>query len=316
MLLGQSAIQKLGPIQLDKDKLIIQNGKNFKSEKTGKTLYQRAFQLAESGQYTASITTSEEALKYTTDQNTKAYLYDNMAFCYKRIGKLDKSIDCENLALGENLAAIQPAYNLGVYLFESNRYEEAENAFKNFVSRHRNIADQDMEAAVYAYLGDTQRLLGEVKDAEDSYRHSLQIKPHSQAYLGLGDLFYQKEDFLQAAENYKKGIDFEPNRLSNIDRYYSLGLSYFFAGDNINAYSSFKSCQSVFSVNQGMITSALTSNEDDIKKDAAKFLQRAMMSDLWMARTASNPSVALTHFNSITNTTLKSELIKKNQLKL
>jgi clan AA aspartic protease (TIGR02281 family) len=316
LLLGQSAIQKLGPIQLDKDKLIIQNGKNFKSEKTGKTLYQRAFQLAESGQYTASITTSEEALKYTTDQNTKAYLYDNMAFCYKRIGKLDKSIDCENLALGENLAAIQPAYNLGVYLFESNRYEEAENAFKNFVSRHRNIADQDMEAAVYAYLGDTQRLLGEVKDAEDSYRHSLQIKPHSQAYLGLGDLFYQKEDFLQAAENYKKGIDFEPNRLSNIDRYYSLGLSYFFAGDNINAYSSFKSCQSVFSVNQGMITSALTSNEDDIKKDAAKFLQRAMMSDLWMARTASNPSVALTHFNSITNTTLKSELIPQDYLKM
>lgn len=32
LLLGQSAIQKLGPIQLDGNKLIIQNGKNFKSD--------------------------------------------------------------------------------------------------------------------------------------------------------------------------------------------------------------------------------------------------------------------------------------------
>lgn len=299
LLLGQSAIQKLGPIQLDKNKLIIQNGKNFKSEKTGKELYQRAFQLAESGQYASSITTSEEALKYATDSNIKAYLYDNIAFCYRRMNNLDKAIYFANLALGEDLMAIQPAYNLGVFLFESKRYEEAEKAFINFVSRHKNIAEKDYEAAAYAYLGDTQRQLGEVKNAEDSYRHSLQIKQHSQAYLGLGDLYFQNQDFLKAADNYKKGIEFEPNRLSNIDRYYSLGLSYFFAGDESKAYSSFKSCQSAFSANKELIMSALDSDEDDIKNDAAKFIQRAMMSDLWMARTASNPSVALTHYNAI-----------------
>ncbi len=301
LLLGQSAIQKLGPIQLDKNKLIIQNGKNFKSDKTGKELYQKAFQLAESGQYASSISTSEEALKYATDTNIKAYLYDNIAFCYRRMNNLDKAIDYANLALGENLMAIQPAYNLGVFLFEAKRYEEAKKAFINFVSRHKNIVEKDYEAAAYAYLGDTQRQLGEIKNAEDSYRHSLQIKQHAQAYLGLGDLFFQKKDFLQAADNYKKGIEFEPNRLSNIDRYYTLGLSYFFAGNRDEAYSSFKSCQSAFSANKEMILKALDSNEDDIKNDAAKFVQRAMMSDLWMARTASNPSVALTHYNTIVN---------------
>lgn len=301
LLLGQSAIQKLGPIQLDKNKLIIQNGKNFKSEKTGKELYQKAFQLAESGQYASSISTSEEALKYATDTNIKAYLYDNIAFCYRRMNNLDKAIDYANLALGENLMAIQPAYNLGVFLFEAKRYEEAKKAFINFVSRHKNIVEKDYEAAAYAYLGDTQRQLGEIKNAEDSYRHSLQIKQHAQAYLGLGDLFFQKQDFLQAADNYKKGIEFEPNRLSNIDRYYTLGLSYFFAGNRDEAYSSFKSCQSAFSANKEMILNAIDSNEDDIKNDAAKFVQRAMMSDLWMARTASNPSVALTHYNAIVN---------------
>ena len=301
LLLGQSAIQKLGPIQLDKNKLIIQNGKNFKSEKTGKELYQKAFQLAESGQYASSISTSEEALKYAKDTNIKAYLYDNIAFCYRRMNNLDKAIDYANLALGENLMAIQPAYNLGVFLFEAKRYEEAKKAFINFVSRHKNIVEKDYEAAAYAYLGDTQRQLGEIKNAEDSYRHSLQIKQHAQAYLGLGDLFFQKQDFLQAADNYKKGIEFEPNRLSNIDRYYTLGLSYFFAGNRDEAYSSFKSCQSAFSANKEMILNAIDSNEDDIKNDAAKFVQRAMMSDLWMARTASNPSVALTHYNAIVN---------------
>lgn len=301
LLLGQSAIQKLGPIQLDRNKLIIQNGKNFKSEKTGKELYQKAFQLAESGQYASSIATSEEALKYAADSNIKAYLYDNIAFCYRRTNNLEKAIDYANLALGENLMAIQPAYNLGVFLFEAMRYEEAEKAFKNFVNRHKNIAEKDYEAAAYAYLGDTQMKLGEIKNAEESYKHSLQIKQHSQAYFGLGDLYFQKQDFLQAADNYKKGIDFEPNRLSNIDRYFSLGLSYAFAGDNVNAYSSFKSCQSAFSFNKDMIMNALNSDEEDIKNDAAKFVQRAMMSDLWMARTASNPSAVLTHYNAIAN---------------
>ena len=121
---------------------------------------------------------------------------------------LNKAIEYSNLALGEDLMAIQPAYNLGVYLFEAKRYEEAEKALTNFVSRHKNITERDVESAAYAYLGDTQRLLGEVKNAEDSYNHSLLIKQNSQAYLGLGDLYFQKQDFLNAADNYKKGIEF------------------------------------------------------------------------------------------------------------
>lgn len=315
LLLGQSAIQKLGPIQLDKNKLIIQNGRNFKSEKAGKELYQRAFQLAESGQYSTSITTSEEALKYATEPNTRAYLYDNIAFCYRNMNNLDKAIDYDNLALGEDLMAIHPGYNLGVCLFEAERYEEAEKAFENFFLRHKNIANKDLEAAAYAYLGDTQSRLGEIKNAEDSYRHSLQIKQHSQAYLGLGDLFFQKQDFLQAAENYKKGIEFEPNRLSNIDRNFSLGLSYAFAGDGAKAYLAFKSCQSAFSANKEMIMRAMNSDKDDIKNDAARYVSKAMMSDLWMARTASDPSVVLTHYNAIANLDLvKSELIPRDYL--
>ena len=315
LLLGQSAIQKLGPIQLDKNKLIIQNGKNFKSEKIGKELYQRAFQLAESGQYTSSISTSQEALKYATDSSIKAYLYDNIAFCYRRMNDLNKAIEYSNLALGEDLMAIQPAYNLGVYLFEAKRYEEAEKALTNFVSRHKNITERDVESAAYAYLGDTQRLLGEVKNAEDSYNHSLLIKQQSQAYLGLGDLYFQKQDYLKAADNYKKGIEFEPNRLSNIDRYYSLGLSYFFAGDKANAYSSFKSCQSAFSANKDLIMGVMNSDEDDLKNDAAKFIQTAMMSDLWMARTSSSLSVTLTHYNATFNIPpVKSEFIPRDYL--
>ena len=315
LLLGQSAIQKLGPIQLDKNKLIIQNGRNFKSEKTAKELYQKAFQLAESGQYDSSIKTAEEALKYATNANTKAYLYDTFSYCYKRMNNLDKAIDYANLALGENLMAIQPGYNLGVLLFEAKRYEEAEKAFNNFVSRHKNIAEKDYEAAAYAYLGDTQRLLGKFKNAEENYKHSLQIKQHSQAYLGLGDLYFQRQDFLQAAENYKRGVEFEPNRLSNIDRYFYLGLSYTFAGDRENAYSAFKSCQSAFAVNKELIMRAMNSDEDDIKNDAGNFFQRAMMSDLWMARNASDPSVVLTHYNAIANIApVKSEFIPRDYL--
>ncbi|MDN0081135.1 retropepsin-like aspartic protease, partial [Bacteroides gallinaceum] len=51
LLLGQSAIQKLGPIQLDGNKLIIQNGKNFKSDKQAWDLYYKSFQDIEAEDY-------------------------------------------------------------------------------------------------------------------------------------------------------------------------------------------------------------------------------------------------------------------------
>ena len=47
LLLGQSVIQKLGPIQLDGNKLIIQNGKNLKSDKQAWDLYYKSFQYIE-----------------------------------------------------------------------------------------------------------------------------------------------------------------------------------------------------------------------------------------------------------------------------
>lgn len=57
LLFGQSAIQKLGPIQIHGNELTIANGENIPSEEGALKLYTKGYQLVEAGQY-------EEAKKY------------------------------------------------------------------------------------------------------------------------------------------------------------------------------------------------------------------------------------------------------------
>ena len=71
LLLGQSAIQKLGPIQLDGNRLIIQNGKNFKSDKQAWELYNKSFQDIEAEDYETAILNLTKALECAIDKKIK-----------------------------------------------------------------------------------------------------------------------------------------------------------------------------------------------------------------------------------------------------
>lgn len=63
LLLGQSAIQKLGPIQLDGNTLVIAHGKNFPSEEMAMKLYKQAYQQVEAKEYNKAIESSLEGIK-------------------------------------------------------------------------------------------------------------------------------------------------------------------------------------------------------------------------------------------------------------
>ena len=134
LLLGQSAIQKLGPIQLDGNTLVIAKGKNIPSEEAAKKLYAQAYQQVEAEEYDKAITNSLEAIRNTNEAKLRAAIYDNLGTAYYLSGNKNKAIESLNHALEEDNSFIQARYNLGVYSYEMGKYEQASRAFKLVIS--------------------------------------------------------------------------------------------------------------------------------------------------------------------------------------
>lgn len=271
LLLGQSAIQKLGPIQLDGNKLIISSGEELPSNEKAYKLYQQAYQYSEAGKYEDAIKLSYEALKLSNDTNLRAYLYDNIAYAYKNLGDTKKAIDIMNQALGEDLMAEQPGFNLGVYLFDDGKYFEALNAFNNYIMRHPNTTMVHYLADAYAYKGDCHIKLGQIKEGENAYKLSISTQAGSQAYLGLADLYLESNKFLDAAYNYTLALEFEPNRLSNIKRWHQLGYRYAKLGKNDKAFDAFENCKKAFEANNNLIVAAIKSGKKELSLEAIAF---------------------------------------------
>lgn len=301
ILLGQSAIQKLGPIQLDGNKLIIQNGNSFKSDKQARDLYDKSFQDIEAKNYEDAILNLNKALECAVDKKLKSLLYSELAIAYYHSNKKELAIECCHKGLGENPMNEQLGYNLGVYLYEMGEIRQAEKAFNQQISKFENIVpnNKNMRAATYSYLAEIQYNNGEYINAETNYQKSLNISANSAAYLGLGDVFSTQKQYIKAAENYEKGIAYEPDRLSNIKRYYQLGLAYFYAEQYEKAYNAFLNCISTMNYYKELFETKMQSNDKEIKDLYLSFMSDAMNSKLWIARLAKTPQECITNYNSI-----------------
>lgn len=282
LLFGQSAIQKLGPIQLNGDKLIIKNCKNFESNEDAIACYQKGFQQIEAEQFSESILSSEKGLSLTKDKKIRAYLFDNLATAYFRLDQIDKAIESANKGLSEDLYNPQLGYNLGYYLYCSNKKEQALKAFTQFVDKIPSYSnpDKSMLAAGFEYLGELQLEKGEILNAQTNLLKSIEYEPNQSAYLQLGDLYAGQRDFPKAIENYTKGISFEPNRLSNIKRYHQLGWCYIMNKDYDNAILSFNKCLECVSKNSELIQYGIKKH----KEDGYEFLYYATLSNLELGR--------------------------------
>lgn len=290
LLLGQSAIQKLGPIQLDGNILTIANGQNLVSNETVYQLYQRAYLAAESENFEESIKLSIEALDISSDNRLRAELFDNLAYAYYHSGQKEKAIEAINKALGEDFMAEQPAYNLGVYYYEMGQVDKALRALEQFVTRHKNTKNKSILAAGYAYKGDCHSSQGEIKNAEDAYKQSLAIEKNTQASLGLADLYLNTNNFAAAIPLYQYALEFEPNRLSNIKRYHQLGYCLVRTNRGSEAKTAFEKCISALRANNQLIELALHSNDKDMQTSASSFASFACNAQLWVARLANMPS--------------------------
>lgn len=274
LLFGQSAIQKLGPIKLDGDKLIIGKVSVLNKEQL-KTkaldLNQRAYLADQSGR-------SNEAIKLYNEANEiypLANSYDGLAYIYDKLGKREETIQASEQALALEPTNIQYEYNYGVSLYNGKKNTAAETILKSFYDHamynatHREtggISNTGLQSLIWAcnYLGDIymKRMmpLAATKWLSKGIEHSKKFSKFGEdffAYLKLGDIAFDSSKYREAIKCYRIGVSNEPNRLSNLPRYYKMGVSYKHIENIDSALLCFAQANQVYKANK-----KLTSKDD------------------------------------------------------
>ena len=97
-------------------------------------------------------------------------------------------------------------YDLGYFLFQSQRYKEAIKEFHAYL-RHEIIVPD-----VYAYLGYAYLMTKDLTRAEEFYRKFVELTPDNpDGYVGLGVIAQSRSQYQQAHELYKRALSCDPN---------------------------------------------------------------------------------------------------------
>lgn len=261
LLLGQSVIQKLGPIQLDGDKLIVLTGKNANVYQDALSYYGLSFEQNEAGQYSDAIASAKKGLTLTNDLKLKMGLYDEIAAAYFGLGMLDSAIAARRMALA-SFPNMTTAYNLGYALYEQQQFDDAYRAFERCIHLEQPgaVEKKDVLGAAYAYLAYIDYMNGRLYDAERYATKSMTYSPSSMASFTLGQVYQDKKDYAMSIHYYEQGIRFEPNRPSNAKYYGTLGVLYSMNDSSVldlkKAIENFDKCIEIYNDYHKQIVSA------------------------------------------------------------
>lgn len=245
LLFGQTAIQKLGPIKLDGDKLIIGKVSALNEEqrkKKSSDLNTQAYLANQSGR-------PEEAIKLYNQANEVyplAINYDGLCYVYSELGRKEDAIKASERALSLEPSNIQYKYNYAVALYKGEKYEAAQEIFLNFydeayyMSRKTGIQKEGIQAMISAcnFLGDIYQKRGMLGKAVSWFNKGIKESQPQMfgtnifAYQHLGDIAFDSAQYRKAIELYKIGISETPNDVSNIPYYYKIGKSYAHLGND------------------------------------------------------------------------------------
>lgn len=240
LLFGQTAIQKLGPIKLDGDKLIIGKVSVLNEEQRKKKaleLNNKAFYAGESGNY-------EEAIKLYNEANENypmANSYDGLVNVYDHMGKYDLALRASEQAVALEPDNISYKYNYSVELFQNKKYDTAIRFFKEVweLGTSKPISKEEIMFVGNAcnYLGDIYMMKEMTSTAKGWFLKANNVlKTDAHSMLNLGDIAFDSLQYRKAIEYMKAGVSIEPNRLSNLPRYYKMGKAYEYL--NVNDSSS------------------------------------------------------------------------------
>lgn len=272
LLLGQSVIQQLGPIQLDGNKLVILSGTSPQMSNNAYGIWQHSYQENEAGNHTKAIEIAKYGLSLTYNSDIIAALYYEIGTAFHGIGILDSAIAAYRNSLKYKLSK-ETAYNLGVTLYEKQQLEEAYQAFRQC----SEISDKDNEvnimAGCYQYMAVIDYKLGRYGDAERYAYKSINLIPNSSAFFTLGKIMEYRELYSDAVRFYEQGVAFEPLRPSNINYYAKIGYYYTFGEGMANpnkAIDNYMKCIKCYEKLRGNM--GLSNNID------AEFLHNAYLS--------------------------------------
>lgn len=293
LLFGQSAIQKLGPIQIEGNKLIIANGKNFKSDKEATDFYHKAFQAVEAQQYDQAIILSQKGIELAIDAQLRAALYDNLAFAYHNSGKLQEAINSCYKGLAEDYTNAQLQYNLGTYLFEAGKYEQAKSSFDKLLDlgNSSTITDKWLIPGAYGYIGLIQSRTGQYAPAEQSLKKAIELAPNKLSiglqtfYNELAEVCLNQKKYKDAISALESAILLQPEKLNA--RYHILAYCYKNINDTDKAIENFKKFLELFQSHKDLL-SEMISKPQEVGKDNVEFAKemygRSIDATLWLGR--------------------------------
>ena len=179
---------------------------------------------------------AREALKLEPDNATVRY---SAALTYEGVGDTERAInelrralalrpryDDARRALGDILAnrgrineavaeyqkaiAVRPRYwehhrALGNALFRATRYADAAKAYEEVIRLRPD------NRVGYQNLGTAFQAMGRVDDALRHYHLANERGPAASTFANIGTLHYRRGDFAEAAVNYQRAVDMQPN---------------------------------------------------------------------------------------------------------
>lgn len=230
LLFGQTAIRKLGPIKLDGDKLIIGKVSVLNEEQLKKKaleLNSKAFYAGESGQY-------EEAIKLYNEANEiypLANSYDGLVSIYDKIGNFDLALKASAQAVSLEPNNLSYTYNYAVELFQTKKYDNSIRFFKEVwnLGTGNPLSNEEVMLVGNAcnYLGDIYMIKEMTSSASEWFHKANKIlRNDAHSYLNLGDIAFDSAQYKKAIDYMKVGVSIEPNRPSNLPRYYKIGISF------------------------------------------------------------------------------------------
>ncbi len=165
-------------------------------------LFQKGRILYQEGRFTEAIRVYQEIIN-NNPEDFKAYL--NLAYLYKDLAEYRQATEVIREALGF-FEDIRLEILLGRLYYLDGKPRQAISQLKALLS------SDSKDAGLLFYLGLCYEDIGKLTDAEAFYLDAVRFKPSNVlAYLKLGNIYYQRRRYKQAAQTYQKVISLDPS---------------------------------------------------------------------------------------------------------
>ena len=165
-------------------------------------LFDRAWQLAEKGQYEASIAEWKKALELSPED---AKAHNNLGRALAGKGEYGEAIRHWQKALEVNPKYAEAQNNLGVALVREGRFGEAVTHFRKVLEGNPGYAE------VHNNLGRALSENGELDKAIAEWKKALELNPrYAEAYNNLGTGLFRKGKLEEAVREWERAVEVEP----------------------------------------------------------------------------------------------------------